>query len=203
MENMENVIIVGAGQNGQVIRAILNYNPNFRILGFLDDKISGEGILGPIANFKAFQKCSFFVAIGNKRWRKEAYEILFASGVKFINAIHPSAVIEGGVVLGSNVMVGALSYLNVGSEIGNNTLINNGVIVEHNCKIGSSCNINPGVVMGGGVIIGNNAFVGLGARLRDHISIGDEATVGMGSIVLRDVPANTIFFNRLENISRR
>lgn len=196
------IIIVGGGQNGFVIKGILEHDTTNQIVGFLDDKLTGPHILGTSADFGKFPDHAFFVAIGTIKWRRETYELLKKAGVTFINAIHPTAFIEKSATIGENVMVGAFSYLNVGSSVGNDVLINNGCIVEHDCSLGDHSDINPGVVMGGGVTIGNGAFIGLGAKLRDHISIGENAIVGMGTVVLKDVPPGVVFHNRLETVTK-
>lgn len=198
---MQKIVIVGAGQNGYVIKNILSLNKDNHIIGFLEDRPGDNNeVLGPVSEFKKYLDCKFFVSVGNNKWRKEYYKLLKEGGANFTNAIHPSAIIENGVSLGVNIMIGALTYINIGSVIKNNCLINNGVIIEHDNKVGDHCNINPGVVTGGGVIIEDDVFVGLGAKIRDHISIGKNSTIGMGSVVLKDVPSNTLYYNKLVKI---
>lgn len=195
----QKVIIVGAGQNGMVIENIISLSKKNKVVGFLDDKIKNGRVLGTVREFGSWQKsgCSFFVAIGNITFRTEAFNLLHSAGVKFINAIHPSAVIEKSSTIGENVMIGALSYVNVGAKIGDNTLVNNACVIEHDVIIGNNCDINPGVVTGGGASIGDNAIVGLNASIRDHVSVGSGATVGMGSVIVKNVEPNTTVFNRL------
>lgn len=193
------VVIVGGGQNGFVVKNILELNPNIKVVGFLDDEIEGTYVIGKTTDYILWKKkgCHFFVAIGSINFRTEMFTILEKAEVSFINAIHPSAVIEHNVEIGKNVMVGALSYLNVGSRIGDNTLVNNACVIEHDVSIGKNCNINPGVVTGGGVIISDNVFVGLGAHIRDHISIGSDTNIGMGSVIVKNVESGKTVYNKL------
>lgn len=185
-------IIVGAGENGYVIRGILAYDKSVKVIGFLDDAKDGRDILGKISELPKYQKrgCCFFVSIGTNSARKKVFSNLQKARVKFINAIHPSAIIEPGVQLGVNIMIGAHSYVNAGSSIGDNTFINNGCIVEHDNHIGQHCHLAPGAVTGGGVKIGDCTFIGLNSTVRDHKSVGDNVVVGMSAAVVGDVPSD-------------
>lgn len=188
------IIIVGAGENGYVIKGILAHNREVQVIGFLDDMKVGKDILGKVSDFEKYQKegYHFFVSIGTNSSRKKVFVNLKRSGAKFINAIHPSAFVEPNVKLGTNIMVGAQSYVNVGSTVGNNTFINNGCTVEHDNKIGSHCHLAPGAVTGGGVKIGDETFVGLNCTIRDHITVGERTVIGMGSAVVKNVPSDVV-----------
>lgn len=183
------VIIVGAGRNGKVIENILSLNPTISVEGFLDDKISESHVIGKIADFTSFHEkgCRFFVAIGDPKWRKEAYQVLEEGGAHFVQAIHPSAIIEKNVTIGKNVMIGANTYINTGTSIGDNTLINNGCIIEHDNTIGSHTNVNPGVITGGTAKIGDDSVIGMGSLIRDKISIGNSSIIGMGTVVTENI----------------
>lgn len=192
--SMQKIVIVGAGENGFVVKNILAYNRFYNIHGFLDDGKNGKNILGKVSDFSKYkeQGCWFFVSIGTNSSRKKVFEILAESKVKFINAIHPSAYIEPDVRLGLNVMVGAQSYVNIGSRIGDNTLVNNGCTVEHDNLIGRHCHLAPGAITGGGVTIGDGTFIGLNSTVRDHVRIGRDVLVGMGSTVVRNLPDSAV-----------
>ena len=52
--------------------------------------------------------------------------------------------------------------------------------------------ITANSVVGGNVTLGRGAHVGTNATIRENITIGDFALVGSGSVVLNDVPENSI-----------
>ncbi len=196
--DMKKIIIVGGGQNGFVIKNILEHDPKNRVVGFLDEQIEGPHVLGKTEEFKKFvPDHHFFVAIGNIQFRREAYELLKRSGAKFVNAIHPEAFVEDSVSLGQNVMVGAFSHINVNSKIGSNVLINNHVNVDHDNVVGDHSDLNPNVATGGGVVIGESTFVGMGTLIRDHITVGDYVVIGMGATVIKDIPDKVRYLDRL------
>lgn len=201
-----NIIIVGAGEHGYVIRNIFDHQ-NFenKFIGFLDDVKVGPEILGKVSDFHKFQEAGdyFFVAIGDNNVRCDVFTRLREAGAKFVNAIHPTAFIEPDVVLGSNVMIGALSYVNVRSTIGNGTFINNGCTVEHDNQIGDFCHLAPRVVSGGGVVIGDRTFIGLNCTIRDHVKIGKRATVGMASAVVVQVEDNITVYGNPARVAKK
>jgi len=188
---MSKIIIVGAGENGRVVANILRLNPKNKIVGFLDDKPDlHKKCLGKIRDAAKYLKkdYSFFVSVCDNDSRRKIFTELKIKGASFINAVHPTAVIEKSAVLGKNIMIGAGSYININSRLGDGVIINNGCIVEHDNQIGSFVHLAPGVVTGGGVKIGSNTFVGLATVINDHLKLGADSVIGSGAVVINDLP---------------
>jgi acetyltransferase EpsM len=53
--------------------------------------------------------------------------------------------------------------------------------------------ITANSVIGGNVTLGYGSHVGTNATIRENVNIGDFSIVGSGSVVLSDVPSNSIF----------
>lgn len=47
--------------------------------------------------------------------------------------------------------------------------------------------------LAGRVSVGELAFIGVNASIREDVVIGDNATVGIGSVVLQNIPDNTVW----------
>lgn len=100
-------------------------------------------------------------------------------------------------------------------EIGNNTRINNGFVaiaekssitIGENCLIGARVEIydsdfhalsaesrRSGIEhTASSVRIGSNVFIGSNVRILKGVTIGDGCTVGNGSLVINDLPANSL-----------
>lgn len=200
---VKKIIIVGAGQHGQVVKNCVTQLSSFEFAGFLDDTKTGAEILGGFADFEKYKATHFFhIALGNQIARQALYEKFTASGCHFIALVHPTAKVENSVSLGKNVFVGAMTYINVHSAIGDNSIINNGCIIEHDNQIGSNTHLTPGVVTGGGAKIGNSVFIGLNSTIRDHITIGDNCLIGMGTTVVKNLEPNVQVFNKLEQVKK-
>ena len=96
------IVIIGAGDNGFVVKNIFKLRGDCEVLGFLDDKQKGRHILGKLADYKKFHKKGylFFISIADVGIRKDIFNKLKKQGVRWANAIHPRAFIEKGVAIG-------------------------------------------------------------------------------------------------------
>ena len=89
-----------------------------------------------------------------------------------------------------------------GAEIGSEFFIDHGagVVIGETAEIGNNVTIYAGVVLGGTRLeqkkrhptLGNNVVVGTGAKILGPITIGDNVRVGANSVVVNDVPSNSV-----------
>lgn len=89
-----------------------------------------------------------------------------------------------------------------GAEIGSDFFIDHGggVVIGETSIVGNNVTIYQGVVLGGVSIesvkrhptLGNNVVVGTGAKLLGPIKIGDNVRIGANSVVVIDVPPNSV-----------
>ncbi|MHA1293631.1 MAG: serine O-acetyltransferase [Promethearchaeota archaeon] len=89
-----------------------------------------------------------------------------------------------------------------GAQIGRDFFIDHGggVVIGETAIIGNNVTIYQGVVLGGTTsdpikrhpTLGNNIVVGSGAKLLGPIVIGDNVKIGANSVVVKDVPPNSV-----------
>jgi serine O-acetyltransferase len=89
-----------------------------------------------------------------------------------------------------------------GAVIGSEFFIDHGsgVVIGETAIIGDNCTIYSGVVLGGTSLkkekrhptIGDNVVIGTGAKVLGPITIGDNVRVGANSVVVNDVPPNSV-----------
>ncbi len=89
-----------------------------------------------------------------------------------------------------------------GAEIGSDFFIDHGagVVIGETAEIGNNVTLYAGVVLGGTTTsrgkrhptLGNNIVVGSGAKILGPIKIGDYVKVGANSVVVNDVPPNSV-----------
>jgi serine O-acetyltransferase len=89
-----------------------------------------------------------------------------------------------------------------GAEIGNEFFIDHGtgVVIGETSEIGNNVTLYSGVVLGGTSnnpvkrhpTLGNNIVVGTGAKILGPITIGDNVKIGANSVVINDVPPNSV-----------
>lgn len=183
------VVIIGAGGHGKVIADIIEKSGD-KIVGFLDDgttqkEIFGYPILGKSADYNKFKDKEFIIAIGNNLVRKKiACEY---SGMRFYTAIHPSAVISRGVVIGEGTCIMAGCVINANAKIGKHAIINSGSVVEHDNNISDFVHLSPGAVLCGTVSVGECTHIGAGVTVKNNVSITGETVIGVGAAVVNDI----------------
>jgi len=75
-----------------------------------------------------------------------------------------------------------------------------GVVISETAEIGENVTLLQGVTLGGTSLrrekrhptLGNNVVVGAGAKIIGAFTIGDNSRIGAGSVVVREVPPNSV-----------
>ncbi len=196
------VFIFGAGGHGRVVLDILKSTKKFNVVGFIDhDKnnvgniIDGVKVIGSEEHLDDLIKNNIthgIVAVGDNQIRCQVADYLEQKGFLLINAIHPTATINGNVSIGKNVVIAAGAVVCTHSTIENNVIINTGAIVEHENIIKNGTHIAPGAKLAGRVEIGQRVFLGIGSVVIQCLKIGDETIVGAGAVVLKDLPPRVV-----------
>ncbi|WOF17088.1 N-acetyltransferase [Methanoplanus sp. FWC-SCC4] len=114
--------------------------------------------------------------------------------------------IREGNTIGNNVSIGTHSILECENTIGNNVRIHSNcfipefVIIEDRAWIGPSVTVlntlHPPCPKfsecAKGVVIGEGAKIGGGVTIGPKVKIGENSIVGFGSVVVSDVPENSV-----------
>ncbi|WEU41095.1 MAG: serine O-acetyltransferase [Candidatus Odinarchaeum yellowstonii] len=89
-----------------------------------------------------------------------------------------------------------------GAKIGKSFFIDHGsgVVIGETAEVGDNVTIYQGVTLGGVSLnpgkrhptIGNNVVIGAGAKVLGPIRIGDNVKIGANSVVISDVPADSV-----------
>ncbi len=197
------ILIVGAGNGGEVVADILSTDPKNNIIGFVDDNASlwgkelwGRPILGGtnwVEKMMQDGSCTHLCLsiTSNMQVRKAIYERLKKQGYSFLNAIHPAAHVNPSVMMGDGNIVGAFAYIGYGSVIGNNNLISAHCDIEHHNRVGSHTLFGPGVMTSGDVQVGDLCSLGAGVNIEPHVRIGDGVAIASGLTIITHIAAHT------------
>jgi len=184
------------------------HNPDFRIKGFLSDgpsnieKIGYPPVLGKIMDYKVKANEVFFCAIGKVEDRKKTVEYILSQGGKFINLIHPTAIISPSAKIGTGIAIKAYCVISSDVTISDYTYLQSSVIMGHDVQIGKFCQVNSFAFFAGCVKIEDSVTINVGAKLIQNTLVEEGATVGMGSVVLNRVRrGTTVFGNPAKKIS--
>lgn len=67
-----------------------------------------------------------------------------------------------------------------------------GCIINHDDRIGNRVIMASGVSLAGSVLVDDGCYLGQSCSVRQMLTIGKNSLVGMGSVVLRDVPPDSV-----------
>ena len=143
-------------------------------------------------SLEALSKHDYFIGIGHNGIRRKVQQALFDHLGNPVNAIHPSAVVSASVEMKYGTMISANATLNPLVSLGNGVICNTHSSIDHECRIDDFAHIGPGAVLCGNVTVGANTFVGANAVVKQGVTIGQNVTIGAGTVVIRDIPDNTI-----------
>ena len=102
----------------------------------------------------------------------------------------------GGVVIGNNVEIGALSTIDSGTIestiIEDNVMIDDHVHISHNVHIEKNCIITACSEISGSVLIKKDTWLGPNCSIINGITIGENVLIGMGAVIRKSTKDNVI-----------
>lgn len=209
MKTIKKIIVIGAGGTARDIIDTINEindesdNLHYNILGFLDDdkkivgkKKMGVKILGPIKYKNEYKDCFFINGIGkvdNIFKREEVISKLNLNIDRFETIIHPSSSISRTAKIGKGVLILRNVSVMSRAKIGNHVTIHPNAVVSHDVKLGDYCFVANGACIGGANKIGASCYFGSNSGLREYLSVGEYSIIGMGSVVLKNIPKESVY----------
>ena len=195
---LENIAIIGAGGFGREVQMLINQInlelPTYNFIGFFDDVITGDLILGTIEDLNIHKsRISIIIAIGDPQVKKNILKRLDNSNIKHVSLIHPNVILgDSSKSIGVGCIITAGNIITVNTQIGNFVTLNLCCTVGHDTIIDDYCSFMPGVNISGEVNVANCVYVGTGAKIINNISIGENTTVGAGAVVSKSLPSNCV-----------
>lgn len=124
---------------------------------------------------------------------------------KHLNTGHYALIREGNVI-GNNVSIGSFTELALNNTVGDNTRVHSRCFLE-DVVLGKNIFVGPGVLFTNdphppsgdtfkkclrGATVEDGAMIGGGVTMLPHVHVGERALIGAGSVVVHDVPAQTV-----------
>ena len=182
--------------------------PNNKTSFIKNNKIYGLPIYyskNPLEILKKHKISKIFILEDEGSVRKKVFNLIKekTKNIKILSYIDRTSKIVGKNDLGEGCIIFPNSYIGYKTDIGNCCFIQPGCHIEHHNVIGNFCDINPGLITGGFTKISDLCEINLAVKIINKISIGKKSRIGAGSLVLSDVPQNSLAFGHPAKILRK
>ena len=115
--------------------------------------------------------------------------------------IEPGVQIRDQVEIGDGCVLMMGAVINIGAKIGASTMIDMNTVLGGRATVGDNCHIGAGTVLAGvieppsadPVIVEDNVLIGANCVVLEGVHIGEGAVIAAGSIVIDDVPADSVY----------
>jgi sugar O-acyltransferase (sialic acid O-acetyltransferase NeuD family) len=134
----------------------------------------------------------FALGIGDNILRAKVAQRVQKENKQLITLKHPQALISKKVQIGDGTFIARGVCINPLAKIGKGVIVNTSAVVEHECTIDDYAHVAPCATLAGNVTIQTGAFIGANAIVKQGVTVGANAVIGAGSVVLHDIPQNTI-----------
>ena len=208
---MKVVIIGGQGTPiviaDQMYDAKKRFNMDIEVLGLaLDDKTMGNEICGyPILcginevydKYKNYKDVQFVFSLYRSDQIRERTAILKSLNIpkeRFMNFVHPSAMVARSARMGFGNTVLTNCVINSNAIIGNFNTFNSGTLIGHDIIMGDNNFFAAQVTVGSLLSIGNMNFFGLNSSIKGGILIGDGVLIGQMSNVTKNLEDDVVAY---------
>jgi len=184
------------------VLAINRMNPEWEVLGFIDDDSAQHGkdycgvkVLGGREQIKKYEDAFVLAVPGSPKGylkRKATINSLAVEQSRFATIIHPSVVRAPDSVIGYNTLLMAHVVVSCGSRIGNHCIVLPNTVLAHDSSIGDYGCLGSNVSISGSVGIESECYIGSGVKIRENIRIGERSLIGLGSNVISDIEKETV-----------
>lgn len=134
-----NLLIFGAGSHGHAVYEIAEKLGIFQKISFLDDRVTGEHVIGKIEDclqyIDEYPLC--FIAIGNNEKRRSLAELVTAAGFITPRLISAETSIAKGVSIGRGSIIMPQATVNTGAKIGDFCIVASNALIGFNASVES------------------------------------------------------------------
>ena len=200
---MKKLVVYGSAYPDivKLIDAINLVNPEWELLGFIDDKkeTQGKSVLGypalgdrsVIPDLVKDKNIYFFNSyVDGLSVFKERINLLESYGCNIPTLIHPSVDMNH-VKIGRGCLIAEGCVIGTKVEIGNFVSTRIRSVICHDTRVEDYSFIGPGVTIGSCLTLKSGSFIGAGATILRTKNVGKDSVVGAGAVVVKDVPERT------------
>lgn len=214
MKKTKQLVIVGAGETGEIAYEYFTVDSEYEVVGFAVDRqfITCDSIAGlpviPIdelmVRFPPTHYWAFAAASSTKlnRIRTQLYSELKNRNYKIASYISSKAFVWRNARIGENCFIFEHNTIQPFVTIGNNVVLWSGNHIGHHSTIQDHCFVSSHVVLSGFCNVGEYSFLGVNSTIINNIQIGENCFIGAGALVQKDVRAGSVLQESSTTTSR-
>jgi sugar O-acyltransferase (sialic acid O-acetyltransferase NeuD family) len=201
----ERVVIVGAGEQGEIAYEYLKYDSPHTVVGFAVEPEfkHADSFLGlPLVTFAEIatrfppEEHRALVAISSthlNKVRARLYNAVKDLGYTCVSYVSSQAFVWPNVQIGENTFVFEHNVLQHRATVGDNVILWSGNHVGHQTHIGSDVFVASHAVISGFCEIGRGAYLGVNCAVANNLTIGEECVIGAGAVVVRSTEPRQVY----------
>ncbi len=172
----------------------------YNIIGIIDNDLKGEyygyPIIGTDADaitiYQQHPNSQVVITPDSPRLRKKLVGVYHSAGFTFATVVHPTASISRFAQIGEGTVIQRGVNVSANTIIGSFCKLNTFCNVMHDNLIGDYATIAPNAVLLGYVNVGEQGYIGANSTILPECSIGDFSVVGAGAVVTKNVQTNMV-----------
>lgn len=176
---MGNLLILGAGEYGAVVKETAQAMGAFDSVSFLDDSSDSLNNIcceKAIGNFDELENmCSEFeyaiAAVEDPDLRLALTERAEQAGYKIPIIISPMAYVSKSAVIGKGSVIEPLAGIHANVSVGVAAYISMGAVINHNASVGNGCHIDNNAVVMSGAAVPSKVKVEPGAVVKERYNV--------------------------------
>lgn len=195
---MDDLIILGAGPHAfemaDIVQQINEMKPTWNLLGFLvPDR---QETLISEHSHRAHQILGTYLDIDRyaSAWFVPEYNCGYPEvpNGKLTSLIAPSAFVSNSARIGNGTVIYPNCFIGHGAVLGERNFVLSGSVINHDDILEDDVTVCSGVMVAGSVHIETGSYLGQACTVKQLVHIGRHSLIGMGSVVIRDVPPNSV-----------
>jgi sugar O-acyltransferase (sialic acid O-acetyltransferase NeuD family) len=193
---MRDLIILGAGvhaaEMAEIVARVNAAEATWNLLGFLSPKaerigemLNGYPILGSVDALTRYPEALF---VPDNEFPRD----LLPPRDRLVSLIDPSAFVSRTASIGAGSVIYPHCFIGLNARLGDLVFALSGCAINHDVVIGDHVVFASGVTLAGHVTVEDDCYLGQACAVRERLTIGRGSMIGMGSVVVDDVPPNSI-----------
>jgi sugar O-acyltransferase (sialic acid O-acetyltransferase NeuD family) len=195
---MRDLIILGTGVHAaemcEIVERVNCAEPTWRLLGLIapDDQASTTGaesrgyrVLGTSDAAAGYRDACF---VPDNEFRSAT----MPARERLASLVDPSSFVSRTARLGAGCVIYPNCFVGLNACLGDRVFVLSGSVINHDNRLEDNVVLCSNVSLAGGVHVEADCYLGQASTVRQFLRIGRGSLIGMGSVVVADVPPNSV-----------